>query len=706
MLVAILTIGLELPILQAAAQWLPYETYYKDGFGQLVKTQAAYIPGEVIGYNADVSAGSGGGESEKNAKLQLNGPKDLFVDGRDHIYIADTGNNRIVQLDEKGAFVRELSVTESPLKRPNGVFVDSDGEIYVADTGNNRVVHLDANGKLLKSYGRPETSFIPESFKFDPVNLIVDKRGFLYVTTLGAFQGLVQLDTDGEFISFFGPNKVAFSLFDVFKRFVYSREMYQRELKKLPGAIVSAAIDREGFIYTVTKEIETAQVKKLNIAGIDQLEGKSDFESLQKNRSFGENFYGRERGEKPQLNDLTVDDAGNITVVDTISNIVSQYDTNGNLLFFWGGEVSAATSKRGVVTAPAAISGNSKGELLVLDSTNNLIQVLKRSQFGQLVHQANALTQEGRYEESEPIWNEVYRLNSQYTPALIGLAKAAYKKEDYKRAEQLFRKAGVVGGYSESFWQNRLLWFQNHFGLLMNIALVLGALYLVRVRLTRKFFPKWASDVRLPPKFSFFERLKHVFYLIKHPVDGFYAIRYEGKAGIASSIFLLILVTASYGYMKSGTNFTFNAAVHVGVDLLPLTVQFIGIWFGFVVSNYLISSLLRGEGRFRDVFISSSYVLFPIILIGIPLTLLSKALTLNELAIFSFLKLSIMIWIALLIVWMVQGIHNYTFIEALFVILLSLVALAIIIILIFIFISLSMELINFINSLYQEVIIR
>ncbi|WP_235593203.1 YIP1 family protein [Paenibacillus sp. 32O-W] len=684
---------------------LPYDTYYKDGYGQLVRTQSAYIPGAIIGHSGNSSVQEGEEDSGAGAGVQFNQPKDIFVDGQDHIYVADTGNNRIVHLDEKGRFLRELTVSESPLNRPSGVFVDKNGDIYIADTGNKRVVRLNADGRLLKEFGKPETVYMPESFKYDPVNLVVDKRGFLYIVTLGAYQGLVQLDPEGGFVGFFGPYNVKFTLFDEFKRFFYTREMYQRELKKLPGSIANIAIDDDGFIYTVTKEIDTGQIKKLNIAGLDQLAGKSDFASLQKSRTYGETFQ-LWRGTSPQLNDIAVDAAGNITVVDAVTNVISQYDTNGNLLFFWGGDIITATSKTGAVKTASAISSNSKGELLVLDSTNNLIQVLRLSEFGELVHRANALTQEGRYEESEPLWNEVYRQNTQYTPALIGLAKAAYKKEDYRRSEQLFREAGVVDGYSESFWQNRLLWFQKHFGVLMNTALWLGVLYLVWSKVKHKPRPKKGWSFRFLPKISVIEQLKHVFVLMKHPIDGFYAIRYEGKASFAGSLILLVLSVAAFGYIQAGTNFTFNPEVHVGVDLLPLTVQFIGIWLGWVVSNYLVSSLLRGEGRFRDVFISSSYALFPIILIGVPFTVLSHALTLNELAIYNFLELVMVIWIALLTVWMVQGIHNYTFIEALLVILLSLFALAMMIVLIFIFISLSIELVNFIYSLYQEVIIR
>ncbi|MGO4547918.1 YIP1 family protein [Paenibacillus sp. 2TAB23] len=706
-IVLITAIYIAWPSLQAAASRLPYETYYKDGFGQLVKTQAAYIPSGVIGTNVHIPMDRQASNTEKAEKLQLNQPKDIFVDGKDQIYIADTGNNRIVHLNEQGQYIREIKVEESPLKKPGGLYVDDAGEIYVADTGNNRVVRLDKEGKLLKAFARPESSYLPADFKYDPVNLIVDKRGFIYVTTLGAFQGLVQLDPEGKFISFFGPNRVAFSLFDSFKRFVYTREMYQRELKKLPGAIANSTIDRNGFIYTVTKEIQSDQVKKLNIAGLDQLKGKGEFAALQPVKSYGELFhYSSKQGISPQLNDITVDVAGNITIIDSVSNIISQYDLNGNLLFFWGGDVITATSKTGVVKTPAAIANNSKGDLLVLDSVNNFIQVLRLSEFGALVHEANQLTQEGRYEQSEPLWSEVHRLNAQYTPAIIGLAKAAYKKEDYERAEKLFYQAGVVNGYSESFWQNRLKWFQSHFGLIMNIAFAAGIVYLLWNTLAKRLRRDGEHRVKRVPKHLLLEQLGHVWYLIKHPVDGFYAIRYEYKAGWLSSLIVFMAALASFAYMQAGTSFIFNPSVLVGIDLFPITIQFTGIWLGWVVANYLISSLLRGEGRFRDVFYGSSYALFPIILIGIPVTLLSHALTLNELAIFNFLKLLILVWAALLFVWMVQGIHNYTFIEALFIIVLSLIALAIIIVLIFILISLSIELINFINSLYQEVVIR
>lgn len=687
-----------------ASAFTPYTTFYKDAYGQLVQIQPAYKPLDVIGREFTDSGGSPASRDEAFA-TDLNQPQDLFVDGRDQLYIADTGNNRIVHLDEAGRFVRVLDVKESPLNRPNGLFVDRDGNLYVADTGNQRVVKLDRDGKLLREFKRPESPYLPAAFKYEPTKLVVDKRGFMYITTLGAFQGLLQLDPEGSFQNFFGANQVSFSLFDSFKRFVYTREMYRRELSKLPGAIVNTAIDGNGFVYTVTKDIKNDQVKKLNIAGLNQLETRGEFIAA-KDAGYGEIAWWADRASVPQLQDIAVDADGNMTVVDALLGTISQYDENGNLLFFWGSQEISATSKLGLVKSASSIAATSKGELLVLDNVNNLIQRFKLTEFGALVHQANKLTQEGRYEESEPLWREVARVDAFYTPALIGLAKAAFKKERFEEAERLFFQAGVGQGYSDSFWQTRLLWFQNHFALLMNIVVAAVLLAYLTDRLTRKWPQRGKLTEWLRSRRNLFVQLKHAGYLIKHPIDGFHAIRHENKASIASSLILGGAAIASFSFVKADTSFVFNSSVYTGVKLGPLLVQFLVVWFGWVVSNFLVSSLMRGEGHLRDVFNGSAYALFPLVVVGIPLTLLSHVFTLSEQAIFGFLQLALIGWTALLFFWMVQGIQNYSVGEAVLNIVFSLLSLTVMGVLVFIFISLSGELVNFVYSLYQEVVIR
>lgn len=682
---------------------VPYQTYYKDHFDQQYRTQAAYSPAGILGRDLYISDPQNPG---KLIHSPLQAPQDVFIDSRDHLYIADTGNNRIVHLDEQGKLVRFITVEESPLNRPHGLFINAKGDIYIADTGNRRIVRLNAEGRLQAVFERPESKLIPDSFKFDPVKLIVDKRGFMYIAALGGYQGLLQLDPQGEFQSFYGANQTAFSVVDAVKRLLYTREMYQREISKLPGSITSVDVGTDGFIYIVTKEVGTGQIKKLNIAGLDQLAGKGEFSDQLNSGVYGEVIRHQTSGTQPQLNDITVDADGNMTVVDTKLHVVSQYDLNGNLLFYWGGNTGDTMTKLGVVKMPSAVETNSKNELFIADSENHVVQKYELSEFGALVHEANRLTQDGRYEESESLWLEVSRMNGNYTPAIIGLAKAAYKKGEYERAELLFKEAGWARGYSDSFWQTRLLWFQQHFGTLMNVVIVLLAGWYIVPKLARRLNKKkvrWRRSRREP---LFLQQLKHIGYLMRHPIDGFHAIRYEGKAGLLSSSIILVLSLASFGVMQAGTSFIFDPSRIAEVSIARPLIQFIVIWVCFTASNYLVSSLYQGEGRFRDVWYGSAYALFPLVLLGLPLTILSNVMTLSEQSIYSFLEYGLYGWVGLLFIWKVQGIQNYSFGETVIHLALSVCTGAVLTVFVFIAFSLSAELGGFIYSLYQEAVIR
>lgn len=685
---------------QIAFADVPYTTYYTDQYNEHYQIQAAYIPGGVIGGDIHIEVDG----AERHSPLVQ--PQDLFIDHHDHMYIADTNNNRIVHLNEQGELVRILAFQDNPLNRPQGVFVTTSDDIYIADTGNQRILKLDKDGVIQAEYGKPESSLIPHNFNFDPIRLVVDKRGFLYIATLGGYQGLLQLDPDGNFQGFFGANKTNFTIVDSIKRLLYSREMYEREISKLPGSITSVAVDRDGFIYTVTKEVKNGQLKKLNIAGLDQLAGKSEYSNSDEASAYGERIHGDANyyGIASQLNDLTIDKDGNITVIDSKLNVVSQYDGNGNLLFYWGGASQDTTTKLGNIKLPSAVANDSYNNLYILDSENGIIQKFSLSEFGQYVHAANALTQDGRYEASEPLWEKVHQLNANYAPAVLGLAKAAYKKGEYSQAEQLFTAIGVAGGYSDSFWQTRLRWFQVNFGLYMNIGLILLVIAAIVRYVKRK--RNWKLTFSWHNRLPLLTQLNHVVYMVKHPIDGFHAIRYEAKGSIVSGTILLLISVASYATMSSQTHFLFNPAVVVRTEVFTPILQFVVIWLAYVVSNYLISSLNQGEGRLRDVYISSAYAMFPFIVVGLPLTLLSSTMTLNEEAIFNFFQIFLYGWIVLLIFWQVQGVHNFSVGEAIKTLVLTLITMAVLAILIFLLFSLTSELIHFIYSIYQEVAIR
>ncbi|WP_127580326.1 YIP1 family protein [Paenibacillus koleovorans] len=694
--------------LTAAAE-VEYITYTKDNEGTILRTHPAYAPVRVIG--------TGLMEPEKDNPQVLKpspmaSPKDLFIDSRDHIYVVDTGNNRLIEFDDQGNWLRYLKVPESPLNKPEGIFVTPQGDIYVADTGNKRVVKLTPEGKLVRAYEKPESNYIPDAFKYDPIRLVVDKRGFLYIATLGGYQGLLQLDPEGEFQRFYGVNTTELTPLDRIKRMLYTDQMYANEISKLPGSISSVAIDRDGFIYTATAgKVTSNQVKKLSIRGQNMLKYNNN-NGEKKSREFGEippsgRIFISGQGYLPtQLIDLAVDLDGNITTIDSSYKVISRYDASGNLLYYWGGISSNSTTRLGLVKNPAAVDSNSKGDLLILDNTEGNIQWFRQSEFGSLVSKANMLTIEGRYEESEELWQEVLRYHAFFTPAHLGLAKAAFKKGDYKLAQAYFYEGGSRSGYSDAYWQIRLKWFQSHFSTLITavLAFVFGVVLFNRLTRRSKWRQSWRNRKRNP--FPIFEQLRHTFTILKHPIDGFSALRHEGKGSYGSALVLLAITFAALVFSRLQTSFTFNPVNPDRFNVLILLGEFAVLWLGWVICNYLVSSILQGEGRFRDVFIASSYALFPFIIIGIPLALISNIMTLSELSIFNYMKNAILIWLGFLFIWKIQSLQNYTVGETLRNVVYTTFAFSVLIVLCGIIFGLSSDLKSFLFEIYQEVRLR
>jgi len=686
----------------SASAEVKYSTYTRNSYGSLVWLQPAYFPVGVLGADLYITD-----PNDPNVRTvsSLKEPKDLFIDGKDEIYIADTGNNRIVHLSADGTFLRYLTSPDDPLNKPEGVFVSEDGDIFIADTGNKRVVRLDPNGRVKQKYERPDSKFISDSFVFTPVKLIVDKRGFMYVASQGSYEGVLVLDPEGRFQGFFGTNRTVLTPLEALKKWLYTDAMYEREVLKRPETINSLTTDANGYIYTVTGgSARSNQLKKLNTRGINLLRGS--------NGSYGEYLRTDARtsvvntvARWPQLIDVAVDRNGNIAVADKQFKYITHYDPNGNLLYFWGGPSDFGTSQVGLMKNPVALDFNSKNELFVLDDQENIVQKFRMSEFAQLVDQANQLTLSGFYEEGEQLWREVLRLNPQFNPAILALAQAAYKNEQFEDAKQLFREAGDKEGYSEAYWQIRLRWFQQYFSWIASAVLAAFVLLQLLDRWKKKRGGRGerriGSGRQLP---SIVLHMKHALHVLKHPIDGFTAIRYEGKGNLWSAILILLLVYASMLFREFNTSFVFNDALRVNV--YTIFTQFFVVWIAWVAANHLVSSIYRGEGRLRDIFIGSAYAMVPYCVVGIPLAIVSNVMTLSESSVYQFIDQGMVLWVALLIFWKVQFIHNYSVGETLMNMVLTLATMLVLGLLIFIMVGLTRDLVSFVLEVLREVALR
>lgn len=73
------------------------------------------------------------------------------------VYVADTGNNRIVEFGAiSGDFIRTWGTEgfdPGQFRLPRGIAVDSSGNIYVADTRNTRIQKFTSSGTFIKQWG-------------------------------------------------------------------------------------------------------------------------------------------------------------------------------------------------------------------------------------------------------------------------------------------------------------------------------------------------------------------------------------------------------------------------------------------------------------------------------------------------------------------------------------------------------------------------
>ena len=87
--------------------------------------------------------------------LGLSSPEGISVNSSGDIYVADTGNNRIIKLNIKGELLKSeggLGWGENQFDSPVDVWAKSNLDLLVADRNNRRIVRYDKNLNYINFY--------------------------------------------------------------------------------------------------------------------------------------------------------------------------------------------------------------------------------------------------------------------------------------------------------------------------------------------------------------------------------------------------------------------------------------------------------------------------------------------------------------------------------------------------------------------------
>jgi len=654
---------------ETASADAPYKTYTLDGYGSINETQTAYMPYSSI---------------NKIGEEALNNPNDMMIKD-DKIYIADTGNRRIIVSTLDGEYVTQFG--SDVLVYPSGVYVMEDGTVYVADRDGAQIAVFDSTGQLINTYGKPDSIMYGEGVDFKPQKIVVNSAGTMYIICEGNTNGVVQISPaeGGTFLGYFGTNQTHVTITQIIQRMIFTAQQRARMVSNRPQTPSNLAIDEKGLIYTVTQGENLASLKRLNIAGTNMIEPDA---------------Y--------DPNPVAVV-AGNYDNVYMASarGYIYEFNNEGDMLFVFGG-ADDGRSRIGLSTMVQAIDVDASDHIYILDSDKCQIQIFKPTEFTNLLHEALYLYSKGRYTESKEPLQQVLTMNSMFDYANKAMGRALQQEENYTEAVKYAKLAKDYSGYSDSFWEIRNVAINTYLIPFIVIVVVLLVLSKIIGYLDKKkniLEPVRNVKKKIMDK-KLMQQLFYGFYFMKHPVDGCYGVRREKKCSYLASnilltVFILYNIISKYfcGFlMKNVREGRYELVQDVGIVLIVMV-------FG-VVCNYLVCTISDGEGTAKQIYCSFIYSLTPYFMLQPIVFILSHILTYNEYFLITFVNMLIYIWVIILLVLSVKEINNYTMKETAKIIFLTFFTALIGALLIFIIYVLWMQVFNFISAISGEVVYR
>ena len=660
----------------------------------------------------------------------LNKPSDIETDDMGNIYIADPTNNRIVVLDEYYKFKFEISTFENnlggdadSLKNCQGLFVwegfesTPEGEpvykkyIYVADTGNRRIVVFDSEGNYLRIIGQPSSDIFDEGQMYAPSALAVDSTGRIFVVDNNADQGIILLTAEGEFEQFVGALKASYSAWELFWRQFQSAEALAASERIIASPYNNITIDEKDFIYITqnqadqnelqaavkNKSSDFAPVKKLNTAGIDIMKrngffapaGEVDFQM----RTFDEAVPTG----ASSIVDVALGPEGIWSIIDSKRSKVFTYDDNGELLFVFGDR----GDQMGNVTKAVGIVYQGE-KMLVLDETLGGFVVYQMTEYGKVLLNAISLNNDRQYLAAEAEWRTILERNNNFDAAYIGLAKAYYREGNWDAAMEYYKIAYNTEDYSTAFAQWRKEWVSENFIWVPIVLIVIIVAVMALFKYAAKVNKRAAVSGK---KKTLKEELLYAFHLIFHPFDGYWDLKHEKRGSLRAALIILVLTVLSFAYQAVGQSYLFSPRVSYTSVFMQLAGILVPLVL-FVTANWCLTTLFEGEGSFKDVFIACCYSLTPIILFIPASTLLTHVVTASETGFVSLMTSIAYVWLFFLLFFGTMVTHDYSLSKNMGTILGTIVGMVLIMFVCALFSSLLIKMISFVSNLVTEIQFR
>ncbi len=194
--------------------------------------------------------------------------------------------------------------------------------------------------------------------------------------------------------------------------------------------------------------------------------------------------------------------------------------------------------------------------------------------------------------------------------------------------------------------------------------------------------------------------------IINHPIETIESLKEKKNGSIISATIILLIFTFSEILLTVTKGFIFNTSRIEDFNIFMVLSRSLFMVLLFVVANWALCTLLDGEGRMIDIYISTCYCLIPLVVIRFFEAIASNVLTAGEYVFVSMIALCFNAWFIVLLLFSLKTIHNYTLKKTLFNALMTIVGMAIIFFIIFLFVVLIQQLYIFFATIFTEMIMR
>ena len=639
--------------------------------GWLVRTQDAYLPYRTITH------------------LGMSNPQNMVFGPGDLLYIADTGNRRIVVFDiNTEQIVRE--VRYEGFQSPRGVFVTQDNTLYVADAVAGAVFMFNEYGEHIRTHTEPTAMAFGDT-RFAPHRIAVDVRGNMFIVGEGVFDGLIQLSSEGEFLGFFASNQTTRTFVQMLQDTFFTERQREGLADRIPHTFSNVTVDHRGVVYTATMSgpgvtLEDGTIRRHDMAGRNTFTNPWTIGGVA---------------------DLTVDSYGNIFVANT-DGWIYVLTNDGWMIFYFGAGHVAQEDIAGWFRNLVSIAVSSEGHIWTLDMQSAFLQSFRPTEYTQTIYSALALFNAGFYEESAEQWNTVLRHNQMSVLAHNGMGRALLYQQDFEGARASFYLAGNQFYYSIAFWEVRNLWLLDNLAIvLIGVALFFAILSIIKHFDRNRVVATTVSGIKTKVmELPYLDNILFGFSIARHPIDSYYDLKIRKRGSLGGAAFHFLLFFVAYMLYTTSRGFIVQLADVVDMDFVVIIGGFFGLFILFIISNYLVTSIKDGEGGILDIFKLISYGLLPLTITLLGVTALSHVITDNELFLVNF-ALLFGGGYTIAVMWLgFQEVHNYSFSTTFKSLIITLGFMTIVLVVVFNLTILFDGLVVFIESIVSEVYIN